>query len=49
MRMNGRNCHERAAKYIKTHTTVAEKEEGDKTGKTFLAALEQNYLQSPGR
>lgn len=35
VRMNERNCHEQAAKYIKTHTTVAEKEEGDKTGKTF--------------
>lgn len=35
VRMNERNCHERAAKYIKAHTTVAEKEEGDKTGKNF--------------
>lgn len=33
--MNERNCRQRAAKYIKTHTTVAEKEGIGKTGKNF--------------
>lgn len=46
--MNERNCHERA-EYVKTHTAVAEKAGIGKTRKDILAALEENYLQSPGR